>query len=179
MYTKCGSIEDGAGKALLGGHCMVDIAWADIAWRKALLGGHCLVPAESMGTWSWESMQQSVLTMRMEINILLLKLFVEMHKEGCKLNQFTFPSFLKACANIAATEQGKHVHYHAIRSGFEVDIYVGNSLVDMYAKCASVDDARQVFDGMPEKNVLSCNAIFVGYTQNEKSEEASTNLLLH
>jgi pentatricopeptide repeat protein len=56
---------------------------------------------------------------------------------------------------------------------------VGNSLVDMYAKCASVDDARQVFDGMPEKNVLSCNAIFVGYTQNEKSEEASTNLLLH
>jgi hypothetical protein len=125
MYTKCGSIEDGAGKALLGRHCMEDIAW------QTLLGGHCmakarhcLVPAESMGTWSWESMQQSVLTMRMEINILLLKIFVEMHKEGCKLNQFTFPSFLKACANIAAMEQGKHVHYHAIRSGFEVDKWV-------------------------------------------------------
>jgi hypothetical protein len=117
--------------------------------------------------------------MRMEINILLLNLFYEMHKEGCKLNQLTFPSFLKACANIAATKQGKHVHYHVIRSGFEVDIYVGNALVDMYEKCVSLDDARQVFDGMPEKNVLLCNAIFVGYKQNEKREEASTNLLLH
>ena len=47
MYTKCGSIEDGAGKALLGGHFL-----ANIAWQKALLGGNCLVPAESMGTWS-------------------------------------------------------------------------------------------------------------------------------
>jgi len=70
-----------------------------------------------------------------------LKLFAEMHKEGCKLNQFTFPSFLKACANIAAHGAGKHVHYHAIRSGFEVDIYVGNALVDLDAKCVSVHDA--------------------------------------
>jgi hypothetical protein len=77
----------------------------------------------------------------MEINILLLNLFVEMHKEGCKHNQFTFPSFLKACANIVTMEQGKHVHYHAIRYSFEVDIYVGNALVDMYEKCTSVDDA--------------------------------------
>jgi hypothetical protein len=47
----------------------------------------------------------------------------------------TFPSVLKACASLAAMEQGKQVHCHAIRSGFEIYIYVGNALVDKYAKC--------------------------------------------
>jgi hypothetical protein len=47
----------------------------------------------------------------------------------------TFPNVLKACASLVAMEQGKPVHYHAIRSGFEVNIYVGNVLVYMYEKC--------------------------------------------
>jgi pentatricopeptide repeat protein len=74
----------------------------------------------------------------------------------------TFPSVLQTCTSLAAMEQGKQVHYHAIRSGFEIDIYVGNALVDMYAKCVSVEDAHQMFDRMPNRNEFSWNTIIEG-----------------
>eukprot|EP01018_Ginkgo_biloba_P003036 Gb_26695 [translate_table: standard] len=101
-----------------------------------------------------------------------LEFFGDMRREGLEPNQFTFPSVLKACAGLLAVEQGKQVHYHIIKTGFETDIFVANALVDMYAKCGSIEDARQVFNRMPERNVVSWNAMFAGYAQNEHSEDA-------
>ena len=62
-----------------------------------------------------------------------LGLYCQMHHEGTKPNNFTFPFVLKACAGLLAPQRGKRIHYHVIRSGFESDVYVGVSLVDVYA----------------------------------------------
>lgn len=42
-------------------------------------------------------------------------------------------------------------------------MFVGNALVTMYAKCRSVKYARQVFDKMPQIDVVSWNEIIGGY----------------
>jgi pentatricopeptide repeat protein len=47
-------------------------------------------------------------------------------------------------------------------NGLESDVFVGNSLVDMYAKCGSMDDAWIVFSKMPSRNVVTSNAILGG-----------------
>jgi hypothetical protein len=49
----------------------------------------------------------------------------------------TFLGFLNACASVAL-EEGRCVHEQIIQCGFESDIFVDGSLVDMYAKCGAL-----------------------------------------
>jgi pentatricopeptide repeat protein len=63
------------------------------------------------------------------------------------------------CARIEVLEEGRRVHQQIIESGFESNAFVGSSLVDMYAKCGSIEDAWRVFDKMLTHDVFSWNAI--------------------
>eukprot|EP01018_Ginkgo_biloba_P009822 Gb_15507 [translate_table: standard] len=101
-----------------------------------------------------------------------LKLFRQMQQTGMKPNPVTYASVLPACASIAALEQGKEVHEDIIRNGFQYDIFARNALVDMYAKCGSIENAEQVFYKMPERNVVSWTAMIAGYAQTGHSDEA-------
>ena len=88
-----------------------------------------------------------------------------------KPNQFTFGSVLSWYAK-NAPEEGKQLHALVVKSGFEFDLFVQSAIVDMYAKCMSMEDARKVFDKMPERDVVSWNAVIAGYAQNGHGEEA-------
>jgi pentatricopeptide repeat protein len=73
-----------------------------------------------------------------------LELFQQMQQQGVQPNSVTFVGVLKACANLAVIEEFRCVHQQIIQSGLESDVFVGSSLVDMYAKCGSIEDARKV-----------------------------------
>ncbi len=79
-----------------------------------------------------------------------IQLFQEMRQKNISPNSFTFVPVLNACASLGALQEGRQVHEQIIRSGCEADVFVGYSLVDMYAKCRHVKDAWRVF-----KNVIS------------------------
>eukprot|EP01018_Ginkgo_biloba_P022118 Gb_05942 [translate_table: standard] len=101
-----------------------------------------------------------------------LKLFCQMQWAGRKPNQFTFASFFRACTGLLTVEQGMQVHVQCIKTGFESNIYVGSALLDMYAKCGNISNARTVFDKMPERNTVSWTAMITGYAQDRQGEEA-------
>eukprot|EP01018_Ginkgo_biloba_P004806 Gb_36676 [translate_table: standard] len=103
-----------------------------------------------------------------------LSLFRQMQRAGIKPNQFTFVSVLRACANLAALEQGMEIHEEIIRSGFQSDVFVSNALVDMYAKCGSIENARKSFDKMSHRDIVSWNVMIATYTKHGLSEEALT-----
>nr|GEV07724.1 transcription termination factor MTEF1, chloroplastic-like isoform X1 [Tanacetum cinerariifolium] len=48
----------------------------------------------------------------------------------------------------------------------------GSALINMYSKCGFVDDAIEVFDSMPEKNLVSWKAMVVEYAKNGLCNEA-------
>jgi hypothetical protein len=83
----------------------------------------------------------------------------------CKPNFITFVGVLNACANIFAFQEGKHAHAHIIQNGLEFDVFVGSSLVDMYAKCGSIADAWIMFNKMPFQNVVISNAMVLGHAK--------------
>eukprot|EP01018_Ginkgo_biloba_P028295 Gb_03034 [translate_table: standard] len=99
-------------------------------------------------------------------------LLQQMQRADLKPSRSTFASVLSACAGLAGLEQGKQVHVHIIKPGFEFDVFVGSALVDMYAKCGSINNARKVFDKMSERSLVSWNAMIVGYAQHGHGKEA-------
>ncbi|XP_059069535.1 pentatricopeptide repeat-containing protein At1g11290, chloroplastic-like [Cryptomeria japonica] len=101
-----------------------------------------------------------------------LETFKQMQLAGVKPNSTTFASILPACAKMGALQQGMDIHQNIIEGGFFSDITVGNALVDMYAKCGSIHKARELFDRMPQREVISWNAMIGGYTQNGLYEKA-------
>jgi pentatricopeptide repeat protein len=91
-----------------------------------------------------------------------IALFQEMQKKGMTPNTFTFVPVLNACASLRALEEGRHVHEQIIQSGCEGDAFVGCSLVDMYAKCGSMEDAQRVFNKMSSRDAVTWNAVILG-----------------
>ncbi|KAH9294421.1 hypothetical protein KI387_040375, partial [Taxus chinensis] len=102
----------------------------------------------------------------------VLELFSTKQSEGRGIDNFTFPSVLKACAGLCALDKGKEIHGLVIRCGFERDLGVGKGIVNMYAKCGSVEDARQMFNKIHQRDVVLWNAMIAGYSQNGYYHEA-------
>ncbi|XP_008781371.3 pentatricopeptide repeat-containing protein At2g17210 [Phoenix dactylifera] len=102
-----------------------------------------------------------------------LQLFREMSNEGTvDIDGLAVVSVLQACGGVGDIKQGRSIHGHLIRRGFEADLFVGNALVDMYSKCHDVGSATMAFNLMPHKNTVSWNSILAGLVQNEKYMEA-------
>ncbi len=57
-------------------------------------------------------------------------------------------------------EDSMHVHKQVIQNGCKFDVFVGSSLVDMYAKCGSMEDAQSVQqDAVSRCGHLECHGI--------------------
>jgi pentatricopeptide repeat protein len=100
-----------------------------------------------------------------------LELFQQMQQEGVQPNSVTVVEVLNACASVLALEEGRSVHEQISRSGCECDVFVGNGLVDMYAKCGSLEDAWGVFNKMASQNVITWNAIVGGCAMDAHGKE--------
>lgn len=52
------------------------------------------------------------------------------------------------------------------------DVRVGSALVDMYAKCGNINDARVVFDKMKHCDVITWNIMIGAYAESDCGVEA-------
>ncbi|VVB16138.1 unnamed protein product [Arabis nemorensis] len=98
--------------------------------------------------------------------------FVEMLENGIFPDNFVVPNVCKACGALQWSRFGRGVHGYVAKAGLHDCVFVASSLADMYGKCGVLDDARKVFDEIPERNVVAWNALMVGYVQNGMNEEA-------
>ncbi|KAJ7548401.1 hypothetical protein O6H91_07G010300 [Diphasiastrum complanatum] len=101
-----------------------------------------------------------------------VQLFQKMQQEGFKPNNINYASVLKACSSIGALDEGRCIHTQIIENGLESDFYIGNTLVDMYAKCGDLDKAREVLHKLPKRSVVSWTALIAGYSRQGCGVEA-------
>jgi pentatricopeptide repeat protein len=97
-----------------------------------------------------------------------------MQWEVVQPNPVTFVGVLNACASVVALQEGRRVHQQILENGYESDVFVGNRLINMYAKCWNVEDACRVFNEMPLHNVVSWTSLILGhvnYGQGRKARE--------
>ncbi|XWS13187.1 hypothetical protein CRYUN_Cryun36dG0016100 [Craigia yunnanensis] len=91
-------------------------------------------------------------------------------------NSHTFPLLFKSCAALTSLYDGTKLHAHVLQLGFQQDIFVQTSLLDMYSKCSDLASARNVFDEMLTRNVISWNTMISAYCRGFRVKEA-VNLL--
>jgi pentatricopeptide repeat protein len=99
-----------------------------------------------------------------------LECFEQMQYEGIFPDVVTFVSALRACGSIAATSRGQWIHCVVTREGIEQDLMVGSTLVYMYAKCGLLVKSQEVFDKLPDQDVISWTALIAGYSQRGESK---------
>ncbi|KAJ0110579.1 hypothetical protein Patl1_02548 [Pistacia atlantica] len=88
-----------------------------------------------------------------------LKLFRELHFTRFDRRQFPFPTLLSIVANMVELEIGRQVHTQTIVTTANSEVQVGNSLVDMYAKCGKFEEARKIFATLSHKSGVPWTAM--------------------
>ncbi|XP_078441867.1 pentatricopeptide repeat (PPR) superfamily protein [Wolffia australiana] len=102
-----------------------------------------------------------------------LELFREMVRSGVKGTATTLVSAATACARLGRLNQGRSVHGFWLKNFVQrlSNVILETALVDMYSKCLRLETARSVFDRIQGKNVVSWNAMILGYCIHGCPEE--------
>ncbi|KAI4373532.1 hypothetical protein MLD38_011651 [Melastoma candidum] len=95
-----------------------------------------------------------------------------MRASGIPSDGYVFPKVLRACAQFQSLEVGSMVHKDVFTYGSNYNGQVGNSLIDMYAKCRDIESAKQVFNEMEKRDLLSWNSFMSGCVLNDLLREA-------
>ncbi|XP_010526036.1 PREDICTED: pentatricopeptide repeat-containing protein At4g33170 [Tarenaya hassleriana] len=143
MYVKCGDIV--AAHSVFNGIPMPD----DVAWTTMMSG--CIENGEEERAFS---------------------VYTQMKRSGILPDEFTIATLLKASSCLTALEQGRQIHANAVKMNCAIDPFVATSLVDMYAKCGSIDDAYSLFRRTEARNITAWNAMLVGLAQHGEGKEA-------
>ncbi|KAF2323019.1 hypothetical protein GH714_032790 [Hevea brasiliensis] len=87
-------------------------------------------------------------------------------------NEFTLVGLLKACTELGSLQLGSRIHDYALKNGFKLGVFLGTALVDMYSKCGSLVDAKQVFDKMQVKSLAAWNSMITSLGVHGCGKEA-------
>lgn len=97
------------------------------------------------------------------------RIFCKMLQEGILPDRTTYTSIVSACARPAGLTRGKEIHARAVEAGLLSDVRVGNALINMYSKAGGLKDARQVFDRMLKRDVVSWTTMIGGYAESNQA----------
>ncbi|GMH02355.1 hypothetical protein Nepgr_004194 [Nepenthes gracilis] len=101
-----------------------------------------------------------------------LTIFKEMINDRVWPDEVTVATVVSCCAHLGALDLGKQVHFVSMQQGLCLDVYVGSALIDMYAKCGSLDRSLVVFYKLREKNLFCWNAIIEGLAVHGYAQKA-------
>ncbi|XAR48888.1 hypothetical protein NMG60_11031864 [Bertholletia excelsa] len=91
--------------------------------------------------------------------------------QGARADAECFSTLFSLCAKLKVAEDAKKVHDYFLQSSYRGDLQLNHKVIEMYTKCGSMDDARRVFDHMPERNMDTWHLMINGYAENGKGDD--------
>ncbi|XP_060180300.1 putative pentatricopeptide repeat-containing protein At3g25060, mitochondrial [Lycium barbarum] len=106
------------------------------------------------------------------VPVEVVNVYNQMVLEGVKPDSSTFTVALKACIILQDLEMGEKVWEKAICCGYENDVFVGSSVLNLYAKCGKMDKAIDVFEKMGKRDIVCWTTMITGFVHSGKGREA-------
>ncbi|KAI4337912.1 hypothetical protein L6164_016276 [Bauhinia variegata] len=100
-----------------------------------------------------------------------LKAFHEMEAEGFEPDEFTVVSILSACSQLGRLDAGKEIHHMTKRKKIRMSPFILSGLINMYAQCGDLINARLIFEEFNDRNIYCWNAMLSGFAINRKCHE--------
>ncbi|KAL5751455.1 hypothetical protein ACOSP7_026058 [Xanthoceras sorbifolium] len=119
---------------------------------------------------SWNAMITGYSHNRLPVEALTL--FRQMVCNGIQPCEIAIMSVFGACSQLSALRLGKETHCYALKASLMDDVFVGCSIIDMYAKCGCIEQCRWIFDKLTNKDAASWNAMIMGYGIHGYGKEA-------
>ncbi|GAA0182633.1 hypothetical protein LIER_30400 [Lithospermum erythrorhizon] len=91
--------------------------------------------------------------------------YFEMLKDGFFPNSFSFPPLISACVKMGSVKMGQICHAHVVKNGVDSVLQVQNALVHFYACFGLMDVAREVFDEMSVRDMVTFNTLINGFVK--------------
>lgn len=101
-----------------------------------------------------------------------LRLFLRMQMEGVKPNSITLLALISACTTLSSLSHGRGIHCLVFKKGFNIDILIANSLINMYSKCGCFTASIQTFIEMPIRDSVSWSSMISTYGLHGCGKEA-------
>ncbi|CAO2178353.1 unnamed protein product [Urochloa humidicola] len=101
-----------------------------------------------------------------------LEVLAILKENGTVLHAHQYFRLMQACGDASALDEARVIHCHISESSIVMDTDVQNKILEMYAKCGSMEDAKKLFSSMDHKNLSSWNTMISGFVHNGHGEEA-------
>ena len=128
---------------------------------NVLYVSNIFVNLEKKSLVSWNVMITVYMKNSMPSNAV--DLYLQMEKGGVEPDAITCASVLPACGDLSALLLGRRIHEYVERKKLCPNLLLENALIDMYARCGCLDDARKVFDRMKTHDVASWTSLISAY----------------
>ncbi|MCO5592983.1 hypothetical protein L7F22_046987 [Adiantum nelumboides] len=126
-----------------------------------------MMPDRSVVTWSTLLASYDVFSDLEEV----LYIFQQMLQEGIEPGLVTYVGILSVCCKWQAQAKGKCIHAILVVVPHGNDKFVGNALVNMYAKCGNLQEARKVFDKFQKLDRVMWSTMLEAYAEQGEMEE--------
>ncbi|GAB4858395.1 Putative pentatricopeptide repeat-containing protein At3g49142 [Ancistrocladus abbreviatus] len=92
-----------------------------------------------------------------------VNLYSKMEASKMEPDAVTIASILPACGDLSALSVGRQIHKFVEKKSLRPNLSLENALLDMYAKCGCLREAREVFDSMQSRDVVSWTSMISAY----------------
>ncbi|XP_072955628.1 pentatricopeptide repeat-containing protein At3g26782, mitochondrial-like [Typha angustifolia] len=175
MYAKCGDVK--TAESIFGSMVTRDV----ISWTSMITAYSQMGNVNKASEFFYNMTTRNVVTWNAMLGAYIqhgneeegLKLYATMRRENnVSPDWVTFVMLFRACADLAAVRLSNQIVAHTIRVGLNLDISVANAIITMYSKCGKIVEAREFFDSVVNKDLVSWNAMITGYAQNGDGKKA-------
>ncbi|GAB4847885.1 hypothetical protein Ancab_026944 [Ancistrocladus abbreviatus] len=92
-----------------------------------------------------------------------LRIFRLMLSDGTQPDAIALVKVLTASSELGILQQALSLHGYVVRNGFQDNIFIGASLIELYSKCGSLQDATKIFEGIKVRDLVIWSSMIAGY----------------
>ncbi|KAG8086991.1 hypothetical protein GUJ93_ZPchr0010g8645 [Zizania palustris] len=102
----------------------------------------------------------------------MFMLILDLHRRGeISADQSTLASAMSSCAHRRSFTGGTQLHGLSTKVAYDLNVFVGSSLITLYSRCGKLESSYLIFQSMPTKNTVSWTAMISGFVLHNRVEQ--------